>query len=493
MFPIQTNILRLSFQTRRTHARHVNNYKMRVKTKCSLSPNFAPSCAVLKISLWPTFFRGEHNNHKFGFKYNKCLKFFKEGLSRIQGNFVQDRLEGLVKVDFLQGGYMMGRAKNSRFVGIVRHFDDNHKLLNLTFYDPKSKEEIVISKNHLGYFKVSTTTTRKENRILYSKDFKSIISCELDEPGVMKHCFETDKLTLKVEGCNINVDDLNVKVPQDFDGGFKWNLQNDEKHKATDEPYAKWASEWTADNVAANLKKWLLEMNDHTKNPFWTETFDDMPALKEDQTEVTIKVPEQIGRHLVNNKGVPINATTFDQSEVLGEVTYDNGVYSIEPYPSDSWKSTLRIPLTFEQIKISNENFFGVIGKVRNGKMHGNVRRFGQFVTVMDRFCLNKIFAGLGYVGRFEQGVPVGPQWRVVVGFGVIYGHVDEHGEMTGDNIAFIYPDMRTAIMGKFEKGKLISGKEVEVVAMRNVDGIMEVAFTQPTGPDYHYDLPTKK
>ena len=29
-------------------------------------------------------YRAEHNNYKFGFKHNKCLRFYREGISRIQ-------------------------------------------------------------------------------------------------------------------------------------------------------------------------------------------------------------------------------------------------------------------------------------------------------------------------------------------------------------------------------------------------------------------------
>lgn len=42
-------------------------------------------------------FRPEHNDYKFGFKHGKCLKLMSDDVKRIQGNFVQDKLEGKVR------------------------------------------------------------------------------------------------------------------------------------------------------------------------------------------------------------------------------------------------------------------------------------------------------------------------------------------------------------------------------------------------------------
>lgn len=38
-------------------------------------------------------------------------------------------------------------------------------------------------------------------------------------------------------------------------------------------------------------------------------------------------------------------------------------------------------------------------------------------------------------------------------------GEVNEDGEMTGEKIAYVYPDERTALYGKFIDGEMIEGK----------------------------------
>lgn len=49
--------------------------------------------------------------------------------------------------------------------------------------------------------------------------------------------------------------------------------------------------------------------------------------------------------------------------------------------------------------------------------------------------------------------------WEFKLGGGLIVGEVNRHGDLTGDNIAYIYPDMKTVIAGKFSKNVLISGQ----------------------------------
>ena len=42
---------------------------------------------------------------------------------------------------------------------------------------------------------------------------------------------------------------------------------------------------------------------------------------------------------------------------------------------------------------------------------------------------------------------------------GSLVGEVNEDGEMTGEKIAYVYPDQRTALYGKFIDGEMIEGK----------------------------------
>ena len=51
----------------------------------------------------------------------------------------------------------------------------------------------------------------------------------------------------------------------------------------------------------------------------------------------------------------------------------------------------------------------------------------------------------------------------------------------TGDNIAFIYPDYETALVGKFRSGVMEAAWKTKVIGERcNANGIKEVLFEDP-------------
>lgn len=61
-------------------------------------------------------------------------------------------------------------------------------------------------------------------------------------------------------------------------------------------------------------------------------------------------------------------------------------------------------------------------------------------------------------------------------------------GDFTGDDLAYIYPDGETAIVGKFENGILKAGREANVVAVYCSGGILQVKFSHARGPVLHYE-----
>ena len=46
-------------------------------------------------------------------------------------------------------------------------------------------------------------------------------------------------------------------------------------------------------------------------------------------------------------------------------------------------------------------------------------------------------------------------------------GLVDSSGSMTGSQVAYLYPDLKNAIVGKFVDGQLVKGQQAEVISIR--------------------------
>ena len=73
--------------------------------------------------------------------------------------------------------------------------------------------------------------------------------------------------------------------------------------------------------------------------------------------------------------------------------------------------------------------------------------------------------------------------WKIIRGGGSIIGQADTKGRLTGDNIAYLYPDFKTALVGKFDDGILVEAREAFVNRVfKNEAGILVPEFTEPIG-----------
>ena len=98
-----------------------------------------------------------------------------------------------------------------------------------------------------------------------------------------------------------------------------------------------------------------------------------------------------------------------------------------------------------------------ILGSIKNGKLHGLVQIYGVLTADPEGHCSSRVFKGLSFVGWFEEGKPVGPYWRALLGRTYLHGVVDVNGEFTGPDIAFIYQDLELALVGEFQKGLMVS------------------------------------
>ncbi|XP_053559661.1 histone-lysine N-methyltransferase SETD7 [Bombina bombina] len=63
------------------------------------------------------------------------------------------------------------------------------------------------------------------------------------------------------------------------------------------------------------------------------------------------------------------------------------------------------------------------------------------------------------FKGQYKDNIRHGICWIYYTDGGSLVGAVNEDGEMTGDKIAYVYPDGRTALYGTFVDGEMIEGK----------------------------------
>jgi len=105
---------------------------------------------------------------------------------------------------------------------------------------------------------------------------------------------------------------------------------------------------------------------------------------------------------------------------------------------------------------------------------------------------------GVSFLGLFRNGKPEGPVWFGMIGEGVVaqpflYGHLNKKGKLTGANIAYIYPDYLTALVGKFEDKIMKAAREAKITQVTCQDGLIQAKFSQPDEDSaiFFYDPPS--
>ncbi|XP_015817332.3 histone-lysine N-methyltransferase SETD7 [Nothobranchius furzeri] len=94
----------------------------------------------------------------------------------------------------------------------------------------------------------------------------------------------------------------------------------------------------------------------------------------------------------------------------------------------------------------------------------------------------------LVFRGQYKDNLRCGACWIYHPDGGCVFGEVNQDGEMTGDSVAYIYPDGRTALYGTFADGELLTARLATLVS--NQTGRPRFEIT-PNSPVYSHDKST--
>ena len=78
-------------------------------------------------------------------------------------------------------------------------------------------------------------------------------------------------------------------------------------------------------------------------------------------------------------------------------------------------------------------------------------------------------FPGIGFIGYFKDSKPFGKFWAGMISGtyqnAFLHGEINENdGTISGNKIAYIYPDMETVLLGKFKDRKMIDAQESRII-----------------------------
>ena len=109
-------------------------------------------------------------------------------------------------------------------------------------------------------------------------------------------------------------------------------------------------------------------------------------------------------------------------------------------------------------------------------------------------------YPGIGFIGYYKNSKPFGTFWSGMIGGwfrnAFLHGIINEaDGSITGDNIAYIYPDMETVFKGKFEDRKMVDTQETKILETNcDENGLLFVSrYSKPnsSSPHFYYQPPT--
>lgn len=245
-------------------------------------------------------------------------------------------------------------------------------------------------------------------------------------------------------------------------------------------------SEWRLHNVRKGLEEWIKVMS-LDKDPFWmmhTPNNYDVPLRPLDGFV-------KLGLGYKDNRLLFLTPGQKDETTVY----FDNELQRIlEHCPFEGIVPPQSIPAaSYHQLSVAKQRPMPIFleGRTMGGLIQGPVRIFGKHVS--DPACHSQIYPQLAFIGSYRNSQPHGYCYKGLKGGAWLYGKVDEKGEFTGDNIAYIYQDLTTALRGKFREGVMVAAREVEVRGFRCERGIVRIKFSKPSGPVFHYKPPTTR
>ena len=341
-------------------------------------------------------------------------------------------------------------------------------------------------------FRVSKLETSQHFYVFIEKG--EVYSCkEVIESHVLGKC-QLVELQFKGsldEGCALDFD-YNI-IDRRL---FRVNVNNAERHYMRDDPYPWCNTEWKPiSEYKSDFNQWMTRINDVKREPFWREQQDEGP-IANDNGQITFRrtdlafdpfkgkidvflgssVQGTFGNGSMDAYGT-VTTKTFNISDL--SIVKGNLMFTYSNMASQTQSFSLEIDDGDLKVK---EVMHATIGGFRNGQPQGIIRHIGRVLANKEQSCYTPYGSeGTSFTCRYVDGKAVGPCWRILLGGAFLYANNDN---FTGDDVAYIYPDMKLAMVGEFKDGVMIKARKATVTRARCIAGIMEVEFSDPLDED---------
>ncbi|XP_023325497.1 histone-lysine N-methyltransferase SETD7 isoform X2 [Eurytemora carolleeae] len=152
----------------------------------------------------------------------------------------------------------------------------------------------------------------------------------------------------------------------------------------------------------------------------------------------------------------------------------------------------------FEQFGVTH-----LTGEYKDGILSGRGKIFMLNASLREGWFQHGYFHGpargvtldgnLDYIGWYRAGTPAGFTWKKIRGDGWLVGNLDSTGQFTGTDIAYLFPDLKTALLGEFIQGELVSAHPAEINGFKYINDVLVPSFESTSDKIYKRWISTNK
>ena len=92
----------------------------------------------------------------------------------------------------------------------------------------------------------------------------------------------------------------------------------------------------------------------------------------------------------------------------------------------------------------------------------------------------------------YQNGLPFSHCWLWCLGGGYLVGKLDQAGNFSGSDLAFVFPDLSTPLHGTFRRGRMVSAVAARVTDIVRRDNLLSLHFSTESSTSYSLDLATR-
>ncbi len=248
--------------------------------------------------------------------------------------------------------------------------------------------------------------------------------------------------------------------------------------------------------AARELEQWLNKMKSNSYSGVKLEQFKDI-KVGAYQSEVVYGSPSHEPYPDLSKEDIIYKGGRDKQRKFHGKGTVefeDDGSFM-----SGVWEHGIKQGLF--KIETNRNGVCYLEADYKNNKMNGKVLIRFMDDTWLDGFAKDGVLHGfcrkfdvknrLTWVGMYRNGLPFGTCWKIIRGGGCVVGKVDEDGNLSGNDIIYLFPDFRTGFVGSFKDGVLVYARAASLSGTNTEGSIRVPVMTEPEGRMYAREIST--